>query len=178
MNGSGAEIQAIGRSEAERAATRLIAANNAHAEELGSLTLDALRRLIGQAFLTLSAGDGDAFLIAFDERADYDSPNFLWFRARFERFVYVDRVAVAASARGRGLARALYETLFRKAQAAGHDRIVAEVNKEPPNPASDAFHAAMGFSVIGSALLANGKAVRYYELRLSDGQPATIPPSL
>ena len=98
------------------------------------LTSDALSGLIREAFLTLSVGDGDAFLIAFDERADYDSQNFLWFRDRFERFVYVDRVAVSQVARGRGLGRALYETLFRRARAAGHDRIVAEVNAARPTP--------------------------------------------
>lgn len=168
MDENCANLRAIGKSEARRAGQSLLALNNAHADELTILNSDALSGLIREAFLTLSVGDGDAFLIAFDERADYDSQNFLWFRDRFERFVYVDRVAVSQVARGRGLGRALYETLFRRARAAGHDRIVAEVNADPPNPASDAFHAAMGFSVIGSALLASGKAVRYYERALRD----------
>jgi hypothetical protein len=38
--------------------------------------------------------------LAFDQHARYDSPNFLWFGARYPRFVYVDRIVVAASARG------------------------------------------------------------------------------
>jgi predicted GNAT superfamily acetyltransferase len=40
---------------------------------------------------------------------------------------------------------------------------VCEVNAEPPNPASDAFHAAMGFAEVGSATLGGGKQVRYFE---------------
>ena len=39
--------------------------------------------------------------------------------------------------------------------------MTCEVNSDPPNPASDVFHAAMGFSVTGEALLDNGKTVRY-----------------
>ncbi len=87
-----------------------------------------------------------AFLLAFDEGAEYDSPNYLWFRRRYPRFVYVDRVAVAQAARGRGHARRLYADLMARAAAADHDVVVCEVNSDPPNPASDAFHATLGFA--------------------------------
>jgi predicted GNAT superfamily acetyltransferase len=97
-----------------------------------------------------------------DQDADYASPNFQWFRARYPRFVYVDRIVVAPSARGRGYARLLYRDLFEHALRAGHERVVCEVNSRPPNPESDGFHAALGFAEIGSANIHNGsKAVRY-----------------
>lgn len=111
----------------------------------------------------LASGAGDAFAIILDQHADYDSPNFLWFRQRLARFAYVDRIVVAGAARGKGVARTLYEHVFAAAREAGHDRVVAEVNFDPPNPASDAFHARLGFSEIGRALLPNGKTVRYLE---------------
>ena len=42
------------------------------------------------------------------------------------------------------------------------DTVVCEVNREPPNPASDAFHAALGFSEVGLAAIHGGsKTVRY-----------------
>jgi uncharacterized protein len=41
-----------------------------------------------------------------------------------------------------------------------------EINLLPPNPASDAFHARMGFVEVGAAQLANGKTVRYLERAL------------
>ncbi|RBP12279.1 hypothetical protein DFR50_114109 [Roseiarcus fermentans] len=170
MNGDDTDVREVDRRDASRASSALLALNNAHAEALSRLSADALTGLMASAFLTLRAGDCDAFLIALDQDAGYDSPNFLWFRARFERFVYVDRVAVAPHARGRGLARTLYQALFRRARAAGHERIVAEVNADPPNPASDAFHAAMGFVVVGSARLTNGKAVRYHERALGEAR--------
>ncbi len=147
---------------------RLLALNNAHARELSWLEPERLSQLVSSAFLARRIGDIDAFLLAFDQDASYDSPNFLWFRSRYARFVYVDRIVVAPAARGRGLARALYDDLFVQAARSGHDRITCEVNSVPPNPASDAFHAALGFSEVGTGVLdASGKTVRYLQRTLS-----------
>lgn len=108
--------------------------------------------------------DAAALLITFDQDAAYHGPNFLWFQARRPRFVYIDRIVVADSHRGRGLARKLYRDLFERASVAGHDRIVCEVNLEPLNPGSDGFHAKMGFQGFGrTGLEPGGKAVRYYK---------------
>jgi uncharacterized protein len=140
----------------------VLALNNAHAKELSWLEPERLQYLTAQAFAARRIGALDAFLLAFDQDALYDSPNFLWFRTRFPRFVYVDRVVVAASARGRGLARALYRDLFERAAKAGHACVVCEVNSRPPNPESDAFHAALGFAEVGYASIHDGaKDVRY-----------------
>ncbi|WP_433995805.1 GNAT family N-acetyltransferase [Bradyrhizobium diazoefficiens] len=140
----------------------VLALNNSHAQELSWLELERLRNLVEQAFYARRIGNLDAFLIALDQDGQYDSPNFLWFRSRYARFVYIDRIAVAHSARGRGCARRLYSDLLDRAAQAGHDRIVCEVNREPPNPASDAFHEMLGFIEIGSATIHNGsKTVRY-----------------
>jgi hypothetical protein len=147
--------------DAPRGAT-LLALNNAHASELSWLEPAALADLVDQAWLALRIGDVDAFMLALDQDATYDSPNFNWFRGRYSRFVYVDRVVVAPAARGRGHARRLYDALIRAASEAGHERIVCEVNISPPNPGSDAFHAALGFVEVGSASIHGGaKTVRY-----------------
>ena len=153
-------------------AEALLALNNEHATELSWLTSERLTHLVRQAFFTRRIGLIDAFLLAFDQDADYDSPNFLWFRSRYKRFVYVDRIVVAARSRGRGLARLLYRDLFAEAVRAGHVRVVCEVNSQPPNPASDAFHAALGFVEVGTAAIdGGGKTVRYL-LRSLDDQAA------
>jgi len=141
---------------------RLLALNNAHAVELSHLTPGRMTDLIGQAFLAAAPQDGCALLISFDQAAEYDSPNFHWFRARYDRFVYVDRVVVSPAARGRGYARRLYEALFARARTAGHDRIVCEINTDPPNLASDAFHEGLGFVQVGTGVIHGGlKSVRY-----------------
>ena len=140
----------------------LLALNNAHARKLSCLERERLKHLIQEAFLARRIGDLEAFMLAFDQDADYDSPNFLWFRSRYPRFGYVDRIVVASSVRGRGYARHLYSDLFDRAVRAGHDRAFCEVNTSPPNPASDAFHAALEFVEVGTASVYDGsRAVRY-----------------
>jgi uncharacterized protein len=142
----------------------LLVLNNAHAAETGPLTREELAQMLATAFHSASVGAGkDGLLIAFDQDAAYQSPNFLWFKSRYHTFVYVDRIIVAAHARGRGLARTFYEDLFDRARNAGHVRVVCEVNPYSPNPGSLSFHAALGFIAMGEAVLENGKTVRYME---------------
>ena len=74
----------------------VLALNRAHEIELSPLDGDALLALVEEAFyakVIRADESGAAFLIAFDQEADYDSPNFLWFKERLGRFIYVDRVA-------------------------------------------------------------------------------------
>ena len=140
----------------------LLALNNAHAQELSWLEPERLQYLVKHAFLARRIGNLDAFLLALDQDAAYDSPNFQWFCARYPRFAYVDRIVVAASARGSGCARRLYQDLFEHAAKAGHRQVFCEVNQSPPNPESDAFHAALGFVEVGTASVYGGsRTVRY-----------------
>lgn len=107
------------------------------------------------------AGQVLAFLIGFAPGADYASPNYRWFSDRLSRFAYVDRVVVAEAARGRGLARRMYDRFTAHAAENDLGPVTCEVNSEPPNPGSDAFHAAMGFAEMGRGSPAPGKVVRY-----------------
>jgi hypothetical protein len=146
-----------------------LALNNVHAVELSWLDAPRFAELVERALMARRIGEVEALLLAFDQDADYDSPNFLWFRDRYPRFVYVDRIVVAPAARGRGLARRLYDDLFAEVRQRGHDQVVCEVNLQPPNPASDAFHARLGFVEVGRAVLPGGaKAVRYLRRALSE----------
>ena len=147
---------------------KLVALNNAHAAELSWLDARQLGIFLNQAFCARSIGQAEAFLLAFDETAVYDSPNYLWFRERYPRFVYIDRVAVSPAARRRGHAQRLYADLGQQAAAERHSIICCEVNLDPPNPASDALHAALGFTEVGRAALhGRGKTVRYLTLPIT-----------
>jgi len=153
----------------------MLALNQAHVTQTSSLDLTGMQALIHQAFFvaTCEAGGAEAFLLAVDQDADYHSPNFIWFRARYPRFVYIDRVIVAASQRQRGWGRRLYGDLFASAAQAGHTMIACEVNAVPPNPASDAFHAALGFDPVGTGTLGGGaKTVRYLVCNLAGSAAA------
>jgi uncharacterized protein len=145
----------------------ILALSAFHEIETSPLTRDKLIQMRAEAFHSATEGGGrDGYLICFDQDADYNSVNFLWFKARYPRFVYIDRVVVAAHARGRGIARRFYEGLFDQARAAGHDHVVCEINLTPPNPGSLAFHAALGFTQVGQADLGPNKRVSYQAFTL------------
>lgn len=142
---------------------RVLELNQNFAAELSDLDEARLMDLIGYSFDASVVEDGEAFMIAFDQDAPYDSPNFEWFRSRHPRFVYVDRLAVSASARSRGYARMLYSHIFLLAELAEQPLVTCEVNLDPPNPASDTLHHSLGFEEIGRASLNAGKTVRYLQ---------------
>ncbi|MEM7165302.1 MAG: GNAT family N-acetyltransferase [Planctomycetota bacterium] len=99
------------------------------------------------------------FLIALTPEAAYDSIHFGWFRKQYDRFLYVDRIALAAAAQQRGIGRRLYGDLAAVARREGHERITAEVNIDPPNDASLAFHRTLGFTEVGTQDASGGKRV-------------------
>jgi len=136
--------------------------NESHSVELSSLSLEDFSHLLKAASLSLAIDDAEAFLIALDETTSYRSPNFLWFKARFPRFLYIDRVVVSARRRGEGLAKQLYGEVFEEAHRLGYPWVACEVNFDPPNPSSDRLHQALGFHEVGRAHLHDrGKGVRY-----------------
>jgi len=148
----------------------LLALNNAHAEELSYKTAGDLLALFHAASHVRAEAAGLALFVAFDDGCSYDNPNFAWFRSRYSRFYYIDRVVVDAAARGRGLARLLYDDLERRARREGRERLVCEINASPPNPQSDSFHCALGFVPVGEQRLADrGKTVRYWAKNVSSG---------
>lgn len=157
MAGQVCKIAGLSTSDADV----LLALNNAHQKETSFLSKSHWDYLVSQAYSATAIGT-DGFLITFDQHADYESPNFVWFQEKYDTFVYVDRIVVSAAARGQGIAKALYESLINAARSDGHTMVVCEVNLDPPNPGSDAFHDQMGFVEIGRARLKNReKTVRY-----------------
>ena len=139
----------------------LLKLNNEHAIQTSLLDHSRLERMVSIAFFSRTIESKQALLLAFDQSSDYDSINFRWFRERYPRFIYIDRIIVAASERGNGIARSMYADLFVEARVRGQDVITAEVNHLPPNPGSDAFHAALGFAEVGRGSPVPGKEVRY-----------------
>lgn len=100
------------------------------------------------------------FLMAMDQNTDYDSINFLWFKNRFNKFYYIDRVVVDESMRGKGIASLLYKELI---DIKGDIPLVAEVSINPANKGSLIFHDKIGFKEVG-VLISKDKKVRMYYL--------------
>jgi len=140
----------------------LLRLNNCSARETSMLTRQRFDTIISSAFVATYIEPRAAFLLAFAESDDYDGGHFLWFRNRFDAFLYIDRVVVAEHYRRQGLGRLLYADVFERAEQLGHKSVVCEVNLQPPNPISDKFHAGLGFEEVGRATLDDGaKTVRY-----------------
>jgi hypothetical protein len=128
--------------------TWLRAANNAEVPNVNHLDDADLSALLAQAALVRIAARAAGPLgtvVAFAPGADYASANYRWFCRRYPAFLYVDRVVVDPQARGRGVGRALYDAVIAAAEAGHGGRVTCEVNLDPPNPGSMAFHARLGF---------------------------------
>lgn len=89
-----------------------------------------------------------AFLLGLPPGIAYDSDNYRWFGARYRDFLYIDRIAVAERARGHGIGTSLYADIARVARGR-YGCLLAEVNEEPSNPLSIAFHERSGFMRVG-----------------------------
>lgn len=92
------------------------------------------------------------FLIALTPDADYDSPNFLWFRERFPGFVYIDRIVVAGDHRGEGLGRVFYADVQSFAEVRS-PRLACEVFVQAGNDPATVFHRSFGFREVGQQVL-------------------------
>lgn len=139
----------------------ILALSARHEVETSPLDASRLSAMVDASYATRVFDDRSGYLIVFDQDGAYDSPNFRWFRERHPRFVYVDRVVISEDVRGCGRGRLFYEDLIERAIADGYGALCCEVNVAPPNPASDAFHARMGFAEVGIGDLGGGKIVRY-----------------
>jgi uncharacterized protein len=88
-----------------------------------------------------------AFAFAFAPGSTYTSINYRWHGDRFPDFLYLDRIAVSSTARRGGIGFHLYDYI--EAIAAEHGRMVCEVNCDPPNEESLAFHDRRGYRPVG-----------------------------
>jgi predicted GNAT superfamily acetyltransferase len=140
----------------------ILALNQESVEVLSPLSRERLAQLQDEAAICRvieERGTVVAFLLAFREGAAYDSPNYRWFAQRYERFLYVDRVVVSSTARGRGAGALLYRDVFEFAATHAVGVVTCEYDVVPPNLASDRFHARFGFREVGRQRLDGGKLV-------------------
>lgn len=89
------------------------------------------------------------FVIGFEPGKDYASPNYRFFEDRGTDHLYVDRIVVAESSRGMHVGASLYNRVADIAARQGRAEVTCEVNLDPPNPESLAFHDRMGFRRVG-----------------------------
>lgn len=145
--------------------------NDTEVPAVGSETAAALAAIAAESIITIVAevdGEIGGFCMVLGPGADYASPNYAWFAQRYDDFVYLDRVAIPPAFRRRGLGRAMYAEVERLAAAKRPTAtdFLLEVNLEPRNDASLAFHADLGFTEVGQRE-GDGKVVSMMAKRLS-----------
>jgi hypothetical protein len=134
---------------------QLVAVNDAAYPAVPITPADELAELIAMSSVAVVADDGAAagFLLGMPPGLPYQSENYLFFSARAREhgstFLYVDRIVLAAHLRGRGIGPRLYDAAFAEARRVGAGEVLCEVNVEPPNPGSLAFHTRIGFVEVG-----------------------------
>ena len=125
-----------------------------------------LRALASDCIVAEDEGTVVGFVLAMRQGAAYDNGNFDWFSARLDKFVYIDRIAISEAGRGKGLGGRLYAQVAGAARRDGCLVMCAEMDLEPPNEQSLAFHRKQGFEEIGTRRLESGKTVSMQAKRL------------
>lgn len=140
------------------------ALNQAAVPAVGSEDLDDLGRIADASVITVVAdvdGEVGGFALVLAPGVDYGSLNYRWFRERYTDFVYLDRVAISPQFARRGFGRAMYAEVERLAGELCPDAtdFLLEVNLEPRNDDSLAFHAQLGFVEVGQQVTGKGTLV-------------------
>lgn len=124
--------------------------NHDHVELLSPLDAGRLAELRGwatRADVIVCDGQTAGFVLVFGHGTAYDSDNYRWFHDRFDSFDYLDRIVIDDRFRRRGLASAAYDQV--EAAASRFGRLTLEVNVDPPNWPSLAFHESRGYRELG-----------------------------
>ncbi|MGI9201693.1 MAG: GNAT family N-acetyltransferase [Woeseiaceae bacterium] len=130
----------------------LLALNESEVPHVGTINIEQMQWFARNAdYFRVVEKDHQiaGFLIGLRPGSSYQSRNYRWFCDRYDDFAYVDRVAVAKSARGLGVASKLYAD-FAATLSGSCKALTCEVNILPPNEGSMKFHARLGFREVGS----------------------------
>ena len=127
---------------------------------LAILPLDSakLQRFHAQAeYFRVAERDGNlaGFLVGFGADADHDSSNFAWFRERYPKFFYIDRIVVASRRRGGGVGRAFYADVQSYAELR-YPQLACEVFLDHGADPALLFHGSFGFKEVGQNLMPDG----------------------
>ncbi len=132
-------------------ANLLLAINNAALPDIGEVNIHKAQWLVENAAipgLALVDGQAAGMVVVLSDKCGYDSDFYRWFTNRYDNFLYIDRIVVAAWARGRGVAKHIYQSIEQAASEKGM-AIAADVYCDPPNVPSLNLHRSMGFEEVG-----------------------------
>lgn len=144
----------------------VLAINNEAVPAVNALTASELSDIINISEKAWVVDEGDKIvgvLIVLGPRESYGSANYTWLNSQFTNFCYVDRIIIATSGKRKGYGKALYLALEEHAVSTGVEMLLCEVNVEPENPQSMAFHESLGWVPFQDREHGPGKIVRYFK---------------
>ena len=94
------------------------------------------------------------FLLVLPSGLEYDSLNYRWFSSRYEKFAYIDRIAISKNWRNKGMGKSLYTDLENTLK--DYNLIACEFNVIPLNLVSKQFHESLDYENVGFQLTENG----------------------
>ena len=112
--------------------------------------LDHIKKLYKSSLLCICTFNEDqltSFTLIMDENSDYQSPNYLFFKSKFAKFLYVDRIAVSDDFQRCGIGSNTYNYIYNLAQKEKLP-FCCEVNIVPLNQQSLDFHKKNGFEIL------------------------------
>ena len=133
----------------------VLALNNAAGPAILPLDANRLHRFFRTAeYFRVAERDGSlaGFLVGFGPDQGHDSGNHAWFRERYPRFFYIDRIVVASRRRGGGVGRAFYADVQSHAELR-YPQLACEVFLEPDNDTALLFHGSFGFREVGQRVM-------------------------
>ena len=127
----------------------VVALNDRHVELTAPMDEARLAELVAAAeHADVIDVDGQfaGFVITFVAGAAYDGAHFTWFSERYDDYCYLDRIVIHEEFQRRGLGTFAYGELE---DSCNRPVFALEVNVDPPNEPSLAFHRARGFTEVG-----------------------------
>ena len=94
------------------------------------------------------------FLLVLPSGLEYDSLNYKWFSSRYEKFAYIDRIAISKNWRNKGMGKSLYTDLENTLK--DYNLIACEFNVKPLNQVSKQFHESLDYENVGFQFTENG----------------------
>ena len=140
--------------------------NQQQVPKVGSVSLEEFLNLIKISNISygfMKKGICFGFLICLRENTNYQSINYKFFQKRHNKFLYIDRIAIANKYQSSGIGSNLYSKLL-SIKDKFNIPICAEVNIDPPNEVSINFHIKHGFSKITESTIKEGYSVVYMEI--------------
>lgn len=141
----------------------VLSMNEESVHYLAPMDMPRLQQLLAwSAQLRIAEYDGEVagFLVTFEDGSDYDSVNYQWFSEHLKRFVYIDRIVIDQSFRGKGIGQYIYQQLRDDAASdASALWLAAEIDIKPRNDYSLNFHQKQGFVEVARQQAGQGKQV-------------------